>query len=206
MKGDPKTTAGLTLTCCKESSSLTISITNQTGTLFPGLPLLRVPIFQAFLLWVTCVPWNTLRLPWNGGPGGPRGLISALTERQRINRPPVPRGTASRAPTNAGSYLFSPRTAPSRRPGGGISARPGGRGPAGPGAFAAATSRCRGCALRLGEPGQARSTGASPGRTRGAFAARALGSGGPSGSAAAGPRPGLRTKWGERRGPKGRRR
>lgn len=79
------------------------------------------------------------------------------------------RGSA--ALSTGGSYPFCPRGAPSRRPGGGISARPGGRRPAGPAAAAEATWRRRGGALGLGEPGRARSTGASPGRTRGAFAA-----------------------------------
>nr|XP_031295147.1 uncharacterized protein LOC105093297 [Camelus dromedarius] len=96
---------------------------------------------------------------------------------QRISRRPVPAGTARRARTDARSYPFSPRRAPSRCPGGGIHARPGGRGPPGPASGAEGTRRRRGCALRLREPGLARSFRASPGRTRGAFAARALGSG-----------------------------
>lgn len=96
-----------------------------------------------------------MRLGLTPTPGHGRS-ISALF----ISRLPVP-----------GSYPFSPRGAPSRRPGGDISARPGSRRPAGPGAGAQATWRRRGGAFGLGEPGQARSTRASPGRTRGAFAA-----------------------------------
>ena len=98
----------------------------------------------------------------------------------------MPAGTCSRARTDARSYPFSAGRAPSRRPGGGICARPGGRGPAGPGSGADEPRRRRSCALRLGESGSARSARASPGRTRGAFATRTLGSLRPLG---------LRSRW-----------
>lgn len=102
------------------------------------------------------------------------GPISALIGPESLSRPPSPVGTACRARKGARSYPFSPRSAPSRRPGGGIHASPGGPGSAGPAPGADETRRRRCCALRFGELGLARSARASPDRTRGAFVSRAL--------------------------------
>lgn len=143
------------------------------------LPLPKVPIFHHPLLRVPEHPgYHPSPPPTTGrGGAGSRASISALTGPQSIRRAPAPVGTARGALTDAHSYPFSPRKAPSRRPGGGIRTRPGDRGAAGPASGADGTRRRRGCALGLWEPGTARSARACPGRTRGAFAARALGSG-----------------------------
>ena len=180
LKGDipPPTDGPVHRACCNQESSSTISVTGQEHCPL-SLPLLRVPVFHNLLL---CVP-STLDTapgpppPLEGAVPGSGASIPALIGPQRISGPPAPVGTVRRARTDACSYPCSPRRAPSRRPGRGIHARQGGRGPAGPASGMDGTRRLRGCALGLGEPGTARSARASPGRTRGAFAARALGSG-----------------------------